>query len=57
MGRAEVVALTLADVKPKSAGVLLNIRNSKMGQEGHGQVFAVGPGQHALTDPVAALGA
>jgi integrase len=57
MRRAEIVALTLADVEPKPAGLLSNIRKSKMDQEGHGQVVAVAHGQHALTDPVAALGA
>jgi integrase len=55
--RAEIVALTLADVEHKPAGLLLNIRKSKMDQEGHGQLVAVAHGQHAMTDPVAALGA
>jgi integrase len=55
--RAEIVALTLADVEHKPAGLLLNIRHSKMDQEGHGQQVAVAHGQHALTDPVAALAA
>lgn len=53
MRRGEIVALTLADVEPKPAGLLLNIRKSKMDQEGHGQVVAVAHGQDALTDPVA----
>ena len=57
MRRAEIVALTLADVEHKPAGLLLNIRQSKMDQEGHGQVVAVAHGHHALTDPVAALAA
>jgi integrase len=57
MRRAELVALTLADVERKPAGLLLSIRQSKMDQEGHGQVVAVAHGQHALTDPVAALAA
>ena len=55
MRRAELVALTLADVEHKPAGLLLNIRKSKTDQEGHGQVVAVAHGQHATTDPVAAL--
>jgi len=55
MRRAELVALDLADVKYKPAGLLLHIRQSKMDQEGHGQTVAVAHGQHALTDPVAAL--
>ena len=57
MRRSEIVALTLADVEHKPAGLLLHIRKSKMDQEGHGQVIAVAHGQHALTDPVAALNA
>ena len=57
MRRAEIVALTLADIEHKPAGLLLNVRKSKMDQEGHGQVVAVAYGQHAMTDPVAALGA
>ncbi|MFA6300610.1 MAG: hypothetical protein WC642_15685 [Nocardioides sp.] len=57
MRRAELVALTLADVEHKPAGLLLNIRKSKTDQEGHGQTVAVAHGQHALTDPVAALAA
>lgn len=55
--RAELVALTLADVEHQPAGLLLSIRQSKMDQEGHGQVVAVAHGQHAATDPVAALAA
>ena len=57
MRRAEIVALALSDVEHKPAGLLLNIRKSKMDQEGHGQQVAVAHGQHALTDPVAALNA
>ena len=37
--------------------MLLHIRQSKTDQEGHGQQVAVAHGQHALTDPVAALAA
>jgi integrase len=57
MRRAELVALTLADVDHRPAGLLLTIRRSKMDQEGHGQVVAVAHGRHATTDPVAALNA
>jgi integrase len=57
MRRAELVALDLADVEHKPAGLLVHIRQSKMDQEGHGQQVAVAHGQHALTDPVAALNA
>ena len=55
MRRAELVALDLADVEHKPAGLLLHIRQSKTDPEGHGQQVAVAHGQHALTDPVAAL--
>ncbi len=57
MRRSEIVALALTDVEHKPAGLLLTIRKSKADQEGHGQVVAVAHGQHALTDPVAALNA
>ncbi len=52
---SELVALTLADVEHKPAGLLLNIRRSKTDQEGHGDHVAVAHGQHAATDPVAAV--
>jgi integrase len=55
MRRAEIVALTLADIEYKPAGLLLNVRQSKMDQEGHGELVAVAHGQQAATDPVAAL--
>ena len=57
MRRAELVALDLADVEPKPAGLLLHVRRSKTDQEGHGEHVAVTHGQHAATDPVAALNA
>jgi integrase len=57
MRRAELVALTLADIEHKPAGLLLHIRRSKMDQEGHGETVAVAHGHHAATDPVAALNA
>ena len=53
--RSELVSLTLADVELKPAGLLLNVRQSKTDPKGHGQVVAVAHGQHARTDPVAAL--
>jgi len=53
--RSELVALTLADVEHKPAGLLLNVRHSKTDQGGHGQVVAVAHGRHAITDPVATL--
>ncbi|WP_304437915.1 site-specific integrase [Terrabacter sp. Root85] len=55
--RAELVALDLADIEHKPAGLVLHIRQSKTDQEGHGEQVAVAHGQHALTDPVAALNA
>ncbi len=57
MRRAELVALTLADVEHKPAGLLLNVHRPKSDQEGHGELVAVAHGQHAHTDPVAALAA
>lgn len=55
--RGELVGLTLTDVEPKPAGLLLHVRQSKTDRDGHGQQVAVAHGQHALTDPVAALNA
>ena len=57
MRRSELVALDLADVEHKPAGLLLHIRRSKTDPDGHGQQVAVAHGQHAVTDPVAALNA
>jgi hypothetical protein len=36
-----------------SLPALLNVRKSKMDQEGQGQLVAVAHGQHAAADPVA----
>ena len=55
MPGAELVALTLADVETKPAGVLLTVRRSKTDQDGNGQVVAVAYGKRAATDPVSAL--
>ncbi len=55
--RGELVGLTLTDIEHKPAGLLLHIRQSKTDRDGHGQQVAVAHGQHALTDPVAALNA
>jgi integrase len=52
---SEIVALSLADVEHKPAGLLLNVRKSKTDQEGHGEVVAVAHGQYAATDPLAAV--
>lgn len=53
--RAELAALTLADLEFRSTGLLLHVRQSKTDPEGHGQVVAVAPGRHLRTDPLAAL--
>ncbi|MCC2309784.1 site-specific integrase [Cellulomonas chengniuliangii] len=55
--RSELVALTLSDIENKPAGIMLHIRRSKTDPEGHGAVVGVAHGQHAATDPVAALNA
>jgi integrase len=55
--RSELAALTLADLEPKPGGLLLHLRRSKTDQEARGQVVGIAHGQHALTDPVAALDA
>lgn len=53
----ELAALTLADLEPHPAGLLLHVRRSKTDQEARGQVVAVAPGHHAATCPLAALDA
>ena len=55
--RAELVALTLLDVREEPAGLLLTIRHSKTDQDHHGDVVAIARGHHPDTDPVAALAA
>lgn len=57
MRRSELAVLTLADVEFQPGGVLLTIRRSKTDQYVNGQVVAVVHGQHAATDPIAALDA
>jgi integrase len=57
MRRSELAALTLDDVEFKPGGVMLTIRRSKTDQYADGQVVAVVHGQHAATDPIAALDA
>ena len=51
----ELAALTLADIEAKPTGPLLTVRRSKTDPERHGQIVGVAHGQHAITDPVAAL--
>jgi integrase len=55
MRRSELAALTLAAIERKPGGVLLAIRRSKTDQHGQCQIVAVVHGQHASTDPIAAL--
>lgn len=55
--RSELAALTLVDVEFQPGRVLLTIRRSKTDQDADGQVVAVVHGQHASTDPIAALDA
>ena len=55
--RSELVALTLGDIEDKPGGLMLHIRRSKTDPEGHGEVVGVAHGQHAATDPIAALNA
>jgi integrase len=57
MRRSELAALTLADIEHKPGGVLLTVRRSKTDQYADGQAVAVVHGQHAATDPIAALDA
>jgi len=55
--RSELAALTLADLEAKPAGLLVRLRRSKTDPERRGQVVGIAHGQHALTDPIATLGA
>lgn len=55
--RSELAHLTLADIESKPGGVLLTIRGSKTDAQRHGHVVGVAHGQHAHTDPIAALAA
>jgi integrase len=55
--RSDLAALDLADIKSRSAGLLVTIRRSKTDQDRRGQVIGIAHGQHRATDPVAALDA
>ena len=55
MCRSEMAALTLDDVEFKPGGIMLIVRRSKTDQYAVGQVVPVVHGQHASTDPIAAL--
>jgi len=53
--RSELAALTLDDLEAKPTGLLLRIRHSKTDQDCRGQIVGVARGDHARTDPIAAL--
>lgn len=53
--RSELAALRLDDLEAKPTGLLLRIRHSKTDQDGRGQIVGVARGDHARTDPIAAL--
>jgi integrase len=53
--RSELAALTLADIDTRPGGLVVTVRRSKTDQEAAGQRVGVAHGQHADTDPVAAL--
>ncbi|OJV83371.1 MAG: hypothetical protein BGO37_08805 [Cellulomonas sp. 73-92] len=53
--RSELAALTVSDIEHQPGGVVVTVSRSKTDQEGEGQRVAVVNGQHAVTDPVAAL--
>jgi integrase len=55
MRRSELAALTLDDVEFKPGGIMLIVRRSKTDQYAVGQVVPVVHGQHASTEPIAAL--
>lgn len=55
--RSELAALTLADLQHQPGGLFITLRRSKTDQEAAGQSVGVAHGQHAATDPVAALAA
>ena len=55
--RSELAALSVGDIETKPGGILATVARSKSDQDGEGQRVAVVHGQHALTDPVAAVNA
>lgn len=55
--RSELAGLELADVEPKSEGLLIHVRKSKTDPEAHGQLVGVAHGNHPETDPVTAVDA
>src|SRR4051812_13679417 len=55
--RSELAALAVGDIEYKPGGILVTVARSKSDQDGEGQRVAVAHGNHAATDPVAALNA
>lgn len=53
--RSDLAGLELADLEPRSAGLLVTIRRSKTDQERRGDVIGIAHGRRRLTDPIAAL--
>lgn len=55
--RSELAALVVGDVDFQPGGIIVTVHRSKSDQDGEGQRVAVVHGQHAVTDPVAAVNA
>lgn len=51
----ELAALTITDLEPQAAGMLVHIRSSKTDPDGVGQVVGIAAGDDAVTDPISAL--
>jgi integrase len=52
---SELAALSVADLEPKPAGLLVHIHRSKTDQDATGEVVGVAHGTHPDTDPVTAI--
>lgn len=55
--RSELAALVVGDIDFQPGGIIVTVHRSKSDQDGEGQRVAVVHGQHAVTDPVAAVDA
>lgn len=53
--RSELAGLTVKDLLPRAAGLVVVVRRSKGDQEAKGQMVGVTRGAHHLTDPVLAV--
>ena len=53
--RAELVALTTADIRFDGQGLIVTIRRAKTDQQGAGRRLRIPPGEHEATCPVRAL--